>query len=179
MEISIAKDASELNTEERYSESSLSRRRTFYVVKNLACNIILGQAFLYSIDAYNTCKHAFVETEPLNGQDTLNGIFKSRNHDEAVLKTPSRYLKGCERHRKILICETATASELRSALDKVDQKFITDKRTLDQKIMVAKHSSTRQGLEEEKEALRRAYDLEFERINKQYDDYKAQNPART
>jgi hypothetical protein len=178
VEISIAKDASELNTEERYSDSSLSRRRTFYVVKNLACNIILGQAFLYSIDAYNTCKHAFVETEPVDGLDTLNGIFKSRNHDDAVPKAPSRFLNCGERHWKSLTCDTATASELRSALDKVDQKFITDKRTLDQKVIVAKHSSTRQGLEEEKVALKRAYDLEFERINKQYDDYIAQNPAR-
>jgi hypothetical protein len=201
VDISIAKDKSKPNTEERYSDSdlfdspgkpkhdssltrstqsgsSLSCRRTFYVVKNLACNIILGQAFLYSIDAYNTCKHAFVEVEPLDCRDTLKGIFKFRKHDNALPKAPSKLLYHSECHWKSLTCDTATASELASALDKVDQRFITDRRELEKKISAAVNASTERRLKAEKEKLRQKHHTDMQRIRKQYDDFKAQNPGR-
>ena len=113
--VSIAKATSKPNMEEKDSKSDLFsslgkslhdssftrrtfyesphyHRRTFYVVENIAGNIILGQAFLYSIDAYNTCKHAFIEVDSLDCRDTLNGIFKSRKHDDAVPKAPCKLL---------------------------------------------------------------------------------------
>ena len=78
------------------SEPALSRQRTFYLVQGLACNIILGQAFLYSIDAYNTYKYAFVESGAPNGTDTLNGIFvtgRTRRQNTSPTK-PSKFLES-------------------------------------------------------------------------------------
>ena len=74
-------------------------------------------------------------------------------------------------------CDTATASELASALDKVDQEFITDRRELERKIGAAIDPSTKQQLEADKEKLGQKHHTEMQRIRKQYNDFKAQNPG--
>jgi hypothetical protein len=71
-------------------EVTLSSQRTFYIVEGLVDSIILGQAFIYSIDAYNAFKYVLVENDASDCQDTLNGIFIT-NTVAVIPKPPSKY----------------------------------------------------------------------------------------
>ena len=54
---------------------ALSPQRTFYLVEALSSDVVLGQAFLYSVDAYNSYKHAFLESDSPGYEHALRGIF--------------------------------------------------------------------------------------------------------
>lgn len=181
--------------EEDY-DSKISPMRTFYVLDNLACDILLGQPFLYSVDAFKTHKHAFVNEEVVGPRKTLNGIFVLTEAQARWVEFWSKYNRGSRKQSRVPSKpkphnvrsqgspnkDADTTGELEKRLNQVDQAFIKLRRDLDTQIARARSSTssasnpaspldnpTAVSLEKEKEDLEQSYARDITKIREDFE----------
>jgi hypothetical protein len=71
----------------------LSQERAFFIMDTLHCDVVLGQAFLHSVNAFNIHEHAFRNSDPIHFCNTLNGIFVLRDWQNKLIKLWGKYAK--------------------------------------------------------------------------------------
>jgi hypothetical protein len=74
--------------------SKISRIRPFYVLPGLACHVIVGQLFLYSVDAFKVHSAAFSVPEVAETYDTLNTIFVVSDARMRWIDIVNKYTRG-------------------------------------------------------------------------------------
>jgi hypothetical protein len=185
-------------------DRDLPQERAFYIVAQLQCNVILGQAFLNSVDAFKTQKHALSRSDSAQTQKTVNGIFVLSDAQNTWVEFWSKYRKRGEFGYRLpsksrtstvlgsaLTYHKATDAELHRALNEVDQGWIRNKRQRENCINeaksrlrdalvateVSKHASHVTELEKQQALAAAEYDADVLKVREAFEKAKAATEA--
>jgi hypothetical protein len=102
-----------------------SQERTFFVLRGLSYDVLLGQPFLHSVDAFNLHRGAFIDTEEHETAGTFNSIYlmkrRKRNCDKTNAPSKSPIPAGLGNPTYSL---SGTNAELQQAKNARRQKYL-------------------------------------------------------